>query len=50
LYGLVSEAAFLLGVDVKSYSINIGLLDFKKKLVNIKEKYRIHAGKHGRSV
>ncbi len=37
LYGLVSEAAFFLGVDVKSYSINIGLLDFKKNLVTIKE-------------
>lgn len=37
LYGLVSEAAFFLGVDIKSYSINIGLLDFKKNLVTIKE-------------
>lgn len=37
LYGLVAEAAFFLGVDVKSYSINIGLLDFKKSLVTIKE-------------
>lgn len=37
LYGLLSEAAFFLGVDVKSYSINIGLLDFKKNLVTIKE-------------
>jgi glucokinase-like ROK family protein len=37
LYGLVAEAAFFVGVDVKSYSINIGLLDFKKALVTIKE-------------
>ena len=37
LYGLVAEAAFFLGVDVKSYSINIGLLDFKKNLITIKE-------------
>ncbi|HVG14749.1 MAG TPA: ROK family transcriptional regulator [Chitinophagaceae bacterium] len=37
LYGLVSEAAFFLGVDIKSYSINVGLLDFKKNLVTIKE-------------
>lgn len=37
LYGLVAEAAFFLGVDVKKYSINIGLLDFKKNLVTIKE-------------
>ncbi len=37
LYGLVAEAAFFIGVDVKRYSINIGLLDFKKTLVTIKE-------------
>ncbi|MDB5206565.1 MAG: transcriptional regulator [Flavisolibacter sp.] len=37
LYGLVSEAAFFLGVDIKRFSINIGLLDFKKNLVTIKE-------------
>lgn len=37
LYGLVAEAAFFLGVDVRAYSINIGLLDFKKSLVTIKE-------------
>lgn len=37
LYGLVAEAAFFVGVDVKSYSINIGLLNFKKNLVTIKE-------------
>lgn len=37
LYGLVAEAAFFVGVDVKSYSINIGLLDFKKSLVTIRE-------------
>ena len=37
MYGLVSEPGFFIGVDVKRYSINIGLLDFKKKLVNIKE-------------
>jgi glucokinase-like ROK family protein len=37
IYGLVAEAAFFLGVDVKSYGINIGLLDFKKNLVTMKE-------------
>ena len=37
MYGLVSEAAFFVGVDIKRYSINIGLLDFKKNLVSIKE-------------
>jgi len=37
MYGLVSEAGFFVGVDIKRYSINIGLLDFKKNLVTIKE-------------
>jgi glucokinase-like ROK family protein len=37
MYGLVSEAGFFIGVDVKRFSINIGLLDFKKHLVTIKE-------------
>jgi glucokinase-like ROK family protein len=37
VYGLVAEAGFFIGVDIKRYSINIGLLDFKKNLVTIKE-------------
>lgn len=37
MYGLVAESAFFLGVDVKRYYINIGLLDFKKSLVTVKE-------------
>jgi len=37
IYGLVSDAGYFLGVDVKKYSVNIGLLDFKKHLVKIKE-------------
>ncbi|MHA4844144.1 ROK family protein [Flavitalea antarctica] len=37
MYGLASEAGFFIGVDVKKYTINIGLLDFKKNLVSIKE-------------
>ncbi|HEU4469996.1 MAG TPA: ROK family transcriptional regulator [Flavisolibacter sp.] len=37
LYGLVAEAAFFVGVDVKKRSINIGLLDFKKNLVTMRE-------------
>lgn len=37
MYGLASEAGFFIGVDVKRFSINIGLLDFKKNLVSIKE-------------
>jgi glucokinase-like ROK family protein len=38
LYGLVADSCFFIGVDIKSYYINIGLLDFKKNLVTIKEK------------
>ncbi len=37
IYGLVSNAAYFIGVDVKRYAINIGLLDFKKHLVKTKQ-------------
>lgn len=37
VYGLVSDACYFIGVDVKRFGINIGLLDFKKHLVTIKE-------------
>lgn len=37
MYGLVPEAGFSVGVDIKKFSINIGLLDFKKNLVAVKE-------------
>ena len=30
MYGLVPDACFFLGVDIKKYYINIGLLNFKK--------------------
>lgn len=39
LYGLIGDAGFFLGVDVKKYYINVGLLNFKKQLVS--KKYRI---------
>ena len=38
LYGLVAESCFFIGVDIKRFYINIGLLDFKKNLVTVKEK------------
>lgn len=43
IYGLVADACFFIGVDVKKYYINVGLLDFRKHLVNLKEKipYRL---------
>ena len=37
IYGLVSTSGYFIGVDVKRYSLNIGLLDFKKTLVTTKE-------------
>lgn len=39
MYGLVPEACFFLGVDVKKYYVNIGLMNFKKQLVT--QKHRI---------
>ncbi|NCU02450.1 MAG: ROK family transcriptional regulator [Chitinophagaceae bacterium] len=38
IYGLVPEACFFVGVDVKRYYVNLGLLDFKKQLVATTEK------------
>ena len=38
MYGLVPDACFFLGVDIKKYYINIGLLNFKKQLVNQKNR------------
>ena len=38
LYGLIGDAGFILGVDVKKYYINIGLLNFKKQLLNQKSR------------
>lgn len=37
IYGLVSDACYFIGVDVKRFGINIGLLDFKKHLVKVQE-------------
>lgn len=34
MYGLVAESGFFIGVDVKNYYVNLGLLDFKKNLVS----------------
>jgi len=37
IYGLVSTSGYFIGVDVKKFSLNIGLLDFKKNVVTTKE-------------
>lgn len=38
IYGLKPNSVFFIGVDVKKYHINIGLLDFKKTVIKITEK------------
>lgn len=38
VYGLVPDACFFLGVDVKKYHINIGLMNFRKRIISNKEK------------
>lgn len=38
LYGMAPDAGFFIGVEVKKYHINLGLLDFKKNLVKFVEK------------
>jgi glucokinase-like ROK family protein len=38
VYTLVSDACFFVGVDVKKFYVNLGLLDFKKHVVVSKEK------------
>jgi predicted NBD/HSP70 family sugar kinase len=35
MFGLVADSCFFIGVDVKEYFVNIGLLDFKKNLVAV---------------
>lgn len=35
VYGLVADSCFFLGIDVKEYAVNIGLLDFRKNLVQV---------------
>ncbi|ULQ55769.1 ROK family protein [Flavihumibacter rivuli] len=38
LYGLNAKAAYFLGVDVKKDYINIGLMNFNKELVSVRER------------
>lgn len=38
MYGLVADSCYFLGVDIRNYYINIGLLDFKKNLVKLNMK------------
>lgn len=37
-YGLAGNACYFIGVDVKRYYINIGLLDFNKHIIKLEEK------------
>lgn len=38
IYGLSPDAGFFLGIDVKQNHLNIGLIDFQKNIVKIREK------------
>ncbi len=38
MFGLVPDACYFLGVDVKKFHINFGLMDFTKKMIYQKEK------------
>jgi len=38
IYALVSDACFFIGVDVKRFHVNIGLLNFRKQLVSLRER------------
>ncbi|MGX5819520.1 ROK family transcriptional regulator [Chitinophaga lutea] len=38
VYGMAPDAGFFVGVEVKKYHVNLGLLDFKKNLVKYVEK------------
>ena len=38
MYGLESKAGYFVGIDVKRYTINAGLLNFKKQLITIEER------------
>jgi len=42
LYGLVPDSAFFIGVEVKRFHINLGLLDFKKNLIKFSERIPFH--------
>src|SRR5690606_5976722 len=33
LYGLESDSAFFVGVEVKNFRVNIGLMDFRRNLI-----------------
>lgn len=37
IFGLVAGSCYFLGIDVRRYHVNIGLLDFKKNIVRIDE-------------
>ncbi|MCB0551207.1 MAG: ROK family protein [Phaeodactylibacter sp.] len=39
LYGLTSDSAYFLGIDVKRHHINLGITDFQNNLVKIRENY-----------
>ena len=39
LYGLTPDSAYFLGIDVKRHHLNLGLTDFQKNIVKVRENY-----------
>ena len=50
LYGLIGDAGFILGVDVKKYYINIGLLNFKNQVISQKNRIAFKLENTGESL
>jgi predicted NBD/HSP70 family sugar kinase len=38
IYGLLNSACYFIGVDVKRYYVNIGMIDFKKHIISTEQK------------
>ena len=41
LYGLNPESGYFLGVDIKRFAVNIGLINFKGDMVELKTEYTL---------
>lgn len=41
-FGLMSDAGYFLGVDIKLHHVNFGLMDLKKGIINLTEKVEYH--------
>ena len=46
LYGLNPESGYFIGVDIKKFAINIGLINFKGDMVEIKDEHTVQVRKY----